>query len=321
MHIAKRTEENRPETALCSVQKKLRRIMALSSDRGAVSIVVALVITVLMGFASLVVDIGSMYLEKTRLQNALDAAALAASIELPERAASAMSVAQQYLTSNKVDLASTQITIAPDGKSIEIIGTRTVRHYIAQVIGISSSTVRARSKALLSPIKAINHGIRPFAVEKFNYVYGASVTLKKGASDGISGNYGPLALGGTGADVFRDNAIYGYNGKINIGDWINTETGDMAGPTNTIATYYGQEPNLFPNYPRNSLRLWTIPLVAPTELTGKTSVQIVGFAQFYIDGMEKKDGIITGKFIRYVTYGEADASLPETGLFTNKLVK
>jgi len=51
-------------------------------QRGAVAIVVGLMITVLVGFIGLALDAGHLYLTKTELQNSADACALAASYEL-----------------------------------------------------------------------------------------------------------------------------------------------------------------------------------------------------------------------------------------------
>ena len=44
-------------------------------ERGAASVIVAIVLVVLMGCAALAVDVGAMYAEKAQLQNGADAAA------------------------------------------------------------------------------------------------------------------------------------------------------------------------------------------------------------------------------------------------------
>jgi Flp pilus assembly protein TadG len=49
----------------------------IGEQRGAVAIIVGLVLAVLMGFAGLALDVGHLYVEKTELQNAADACALA----------------------------------------------------------------------------------------------------------------------------------------------------------------------------------------------------------------------------------------------------
>jgi hypothetical protein len=51
-------------------------------ERGAVAIITAIVLPVLIGFAGLALDLGRLFVEKTELQNATDACALAAAREL-----------------------------------------------------------------------------------------------------------------------------------------------------------------------------------------------------------------------------------------------
>lgn len=56
----------------------MRRLTALvQEERGATAVMVALLLTPLIGFAALAVDVGSLYFEQAQLQNGADAAALA----------------------------------------------------------------------------------------------------------------------------------------------------------------------------------------------------------------------------------------------------
>ena len=50
----------------------------MEDERGAVAVVVGLMLVVLVGFAAIAVDVGAMYSQRAQLQNAADAAALAA---------------------------------------------------------------------------------------------------------------------------------------------------------------------------------------------------------------------------------------------------
>ncbi|MGE5469745.1 MAG: pilus assembly protein TadG-related protein [Bacteroidota bacterium] len=59
-----------------------QEISSRNSQRGAVAIIVGLALAVLVGFAGLAIDLGRLYVNKTELQNAADACALAASREL-----------------------------------------------------------------------------------------------------------------------------------------------------------------------------------------------------------------------------------------------
>ncbi len=92
-------------------------------QKGAVAVIAALSLPILIGFAGLALDVGHLYVEKTELQNATDACALAASRELtcdpsagPCAASflinaenSGISVAAR----NKVNFQATAIDIAP----------------------------------------------------------------------------------------------------------------------------------------------------------------------------------------------------------------
>lgn len=292
-------------------------------EKGNVSIILAILITGLLGFTSYVVDIGLVYAEKIKLSNAIDSAALAAVQELPGSDAFARAVAIDYLEKNNVLQSEVVITIASDHKSIQIDGVKNVKHLFAQIIGINSNNVKASTKAIVAPIKSVSSGIRPFAVEVFPFSYGGTVTLKEGGGAGYHGNYGAVALGGTGANVFKNNAIYGYNGTITVGDYIDTETGNMAGATNAIINYINSEQSTFNNFPRDSIRLWTIPLVNTLEVNGRGQVLVEGFGQFYVESAGNNSGKmeIVGRFIKYVRNGTVDTTLNDTGAYGSKLSK
>lgn len=92
-------------------------------QRGAVAIIVALSMVVLLGFAGLVLDLGRLYINKTELQSAADACALAAANELVcDPTAGACPT--QFLTNaenagifvarrNKLDFQGSAVVIAP----------------------------------------------------------------------------------------------------------------------------------------------------------------------------------------------------------------
>ena len=264
-----------------------------------------------------------VYAEKSKLVNAIDSAALAAVLELPENEAKARGIAIEYLEKNNMDPDNAVITIGSDQKSIEIQGIKNVKHFFGPVIKIYSSNVSAAVKAIIGPAKSVKGGIRPFAVEIFDYSYGTPVVLKENAGDGYKGNYGAVALGGRGADVFRNNALYGYSGTISVGDLTDTETGNMAGAANAIKTYINSENSSFDNFPRDSIRLWTLPLVGTLETNGRGQVEVVGFGQFFVEDIVLNSGKmeIVGRFVRYVANAVIDESLNDTGVYGAKLVR
>ena len=54
-----------------------------SDDRGAVAVLVAILMTVLLGFGALVLDVGQIYAERRQLQNGADAAVLSLALDCP----------------------------------------------------------------------------------------------------------------------------------------------------------------------------------------------------------------------------------------------
>ncbi len=102
----------------------LQNLLSKSKQRGAVAIIAALSLPVLIGFAGLALDLGRLYVAKTELQNATDACALAASRELTCDPAAGV-CAQSFLINaensgltvaarNNVNFQATSINIAPD---------------------------------------------------------------------------------------------------------------------------------------------------------------------------------------------------------------
>jgi len=273
------------------------------------------------GIAAFALDIGMIYTERAKLHNAIDAAALAAILELPSNEGKAISLAKGYLDKNGIDPIDAQISIGSNGKSISIEATNMVNHLFAPVIGINSSQINGATKAIIGPISSTGKGIRPFAVEVFDFDYGDMVTLKQGAGDSYNGNFGVVALGGTGSSIYRSNALYGYKGSLKVGDFIKTETGNMAGATNEIKNYINSEVSTFKEFKRDSIRIWTLPLVNTLELNGRGEVEIMGFGQFYVESVDNRSGKIeiTGRFVRYVTTGTIDLTLKDTGSYGAKL--
>lgn len=292
-------------------------------NKGNVAIILCLLVTAIFGFTSYVIDIGLVYVEKTKLSNAIDSASLAAILELPNDDTKARAVAVEYLEKNNVATSDVVITIGADHKSIQIDGVKNVNHLFAPIIGINSSQVSATTKAIVAPAKSVKGGIRPFAVEVFNYNYGDLVILKEDAGDGYHGNYGTVALGGKGANILRANALYGYGGNIAVGDYIDTEPGNKTSVAKDVKDYINSEHSTFNNFQRDSIRLWTIPLVDSLEVNGRKPVLVVGFGEFYVEDVVGKAGKIeiSGRFVRYVTNSTIDMSLNDTGVYGAKLVK
>lgn len=295
----------------------------LKKKAGNVTVLVALLMFAIMGMMAMVIDIGVVYVEKAKLSNALDAALLAGGPELPDRPGLARDVMEEYLIENGVSLDQVTIVIDQDHMGAEIDGTGVVNNTFAKIIGFDTTDISAHSRIILGYASSAKGGLRPFGVTDFGYNFGDQVILKEGAGDGYHGNYGAVALGGTGTDTLLYNALYGYDGTVSIGDIIYTEPGNMASIINPLKFYVDSFTDTFENHERGTDRIWTIPLFESMEVGGRDGIVVTGFAQFFVEGVQKKAGKaeITGRFIQYVTNGDIDSSIENKGTLGMKLVE
>ena len=120
----------------------------LKFEGGQSIVLVAFTIAMLCGVAALVVDTGMVSVAQGKLQNAADAAALAAANELPSASAAA-TTADAFAELNGVSAADTTTNTPYKGNAnkVEVVCTKTVQYTFARVIGIKSTTVTARAVA------------------------------------------------------------------------------------------------------------------------------------------------------------------------------
>lgn len=283
----------------------------LSNKKGSIIVFVALAMTVLLGFAAIVVDVGILYFNRVALSNAADAAALAGVQELPANPRQAEAKAVSYAVKNGVE--ESRITTAlPDSHSIRVTVSRTVPLGFARVFGIASSDVGASAKARIGAVGAV-WGAAPFVVPDQEFVYGESYTLKYGGGEGEHGNFGGLALGGRGAGNYEDNIKHGYQGWLRVGEWQETEPGNMSGPTvrgveYRISQCHHSPPCTFDHCAKDCPRVLLVPVADfdPEELHGRSMVRLVGFAAFFLEGVVGHGNKceVTGRFIRWAVDGE-----------------
>ena len=126
----------------------------LSNERGSVSILVAISITVLMAFTAIVIDVGRIALEKQDLQNALDAATLAGALELPDNTTAARQMAIAYFIQNGFPAtAIQQINILNLNKTIRITASQPVEYTFAKIFESGdNTTISVSASAQISSV-------------------------------------------------------------------------------------------------------------------------------------------------------------------------
>ena len=120
----------------------------LKREAGQSVVLVALSIAMLCGVAALVVDVGMVSVREGQLQNAADAAALAAARDLPS-ASTAKSTAVKYAGYNGVTATDTVVTTPYNGNPnrVEVVCNKTVQYTFAKIFGAKSIVVSARAVA------------------------------------------------------------------------------------------------------------------------------------------------------------------------------
>jgi hypothetical protein len=124
------------------------------SESGQAFVLMALSLLVIMGMAALVVDVGSWYHTKRRLQGTADAAALAGAQLLPTDSSGAQSLALSYANKNGGDVAVADITVTSTvqpNDTIAVRAKRTDTGVFSGIVGIGSADIAARAKARVGP--------------------------------------------------------------------------------------------------------------------------------------------------------------------------
>jgi len=296
-------------------------------QRGSAVVLVAMVTSALLGAAALGTDVGRLYLERKRLSMLVDFAALSAAQLLPDNPTQAVAAAQSYVSKNGGDAAAATVTVSPDNHQVTVQLAKTVPMTFARVLGVNQQQVSAQATAQTAPL-AGSLGAAPLGVPKNSWVMGQEVYLKMDADSGAisPGNYGALALGKSGASTYEQNLMYGYGGEVHVGDWVDTQPGNMAGPTVRAVTYrISQDPYAtFDNFGRTSPRLLIVPILDNFAVNGKGQVLVVGFGVFFLEnavGSGNDKGEIIGRFVRYLTEGEASLEAPDLGVYVTKLIR
>lgn len=156
-------------------------------QRGTAIVLFVLVFAVICGISGLVVDLGYVFYNKHKLQNAVDAAALAAAQQIINNPSQISYCAEDIAQKNGV--ISNEITVTHpyqvDENKVEVSATRTLDYFFMQILGFNSTTISARAVAM-------RYNCIDFTNEALNYaIFSGSTSL-------------PLTFAGEGSIVNGD---------------------------------------------------------------------------------------------------------------------
>jgi Flp pilus assembly protein TadG len=311
---------------------------ALGSEDGQALILFLLAMTVLIGFVAMTLDVGQYMYARTHMQNAADAAALAGAAELPASPGNAVTQAKAFALQNGLHDSDIQsITVSTTRSANDTITVKLSSPFywnFAQVLGLLHTTVVAQAAAAVgSP--ASDNGLAPWSVQDsaINWSGGPTV-LKYDANNPQNGNFGALAIDGSGASTYTTTIETGSIGSLCAqgqpgcsNPTATTKPGNMVGPTKTGVDFLISNTNsacdtfakafhLLPDGTysltarcnrwagvTDSKRVVLVPVIS-SFCNGSCSVTILYFAMFFLNSLDSCTGNscqVTGQFAQVVT--------------------
>ncbi len=276
-----------------------------------------LVIVTLAALISLVLDVGNLYFQYLNLYSASDAAAISGATYLPLQPAAAQATAQTIALTNGIKASEIQsIVVSPDSRKITVTTNRTVPVFFAALLGLKNFVVGSTSTAGVQAAGSNLRGVLPLGVDNRTPFTVGQIVVLRGDVLG-PGNWGGLALGGTGGQNYRTNIEVGYPGTLSIGDDIQTEPGAKPGPTaqgvttRILAGLTGDPLGTWSSHSLDDVRAAVVPVVDWQGAQGRSDVVVTGFTQVWLLAAAGND--VTGIVISQAVNGAPSPGAPDNG--------
>jgi hypothetical protein len=301
----------------------MRRL--IRKEDGNTILLVAFSLVALIAMTGLIIDGGKLFLTKTHLQKSANAAVLSGAQELTHEEESVRTIVHETLEKHSENHSLKDMKIQMEDK-VSVDLSREVPLTFSQLFGFDTAPVNVHAAAELGTMgKAA--GVAPLGIdESLGLEFNKEYSLKVDQTGVEAGNFGVLALGGTGAATYEDNLLKGYQNELEVGDILEAQTGNIAGKTRAVIQ---ERINSCP-YPegethhRDCSRIILIPVYERLEADGNQlkEVKITGFAYFYITKpMDSKDTSITGMFIKRAGTGFVKPVDVNKGAFSIRLTE
>ena len=210
--------------------------MKRRNDCGQAYVITLLFMTVLLGMAAAVLDVGSWYRAQRALQATVDAAALAGAQDLPGQPSQARATALDYADDNGGGVVPADIQVSrtfTDNDTIKVTGHKQPPGFFSKIVGIDSVNVSAKATARASGLSGAKWVVPIVVDEKLpelhcnpnpctNEVTLNYLHLKKNGSPDGAGNFGFLNLTGEtgiGASTLGNWIENGFDKYMDIDDY------------------------------------------------------------------------------------------------------
>jgi Flp pilus assembly protein TadG len=335
---------------------RIVRLGGRRNERGVVIIWIAFFMTVMLGFVAIGIDIAKLMATRTQLQNAADAAALAAASAISPQTGqidpdTAIARAQETAGRNvafvngpePLQLSAADV-VFPTADRVQVTVRRSpstggsmVTH-MAQVVGVTSLTLEASATALAERSGSVDCGLVPLGVAPPSgqtFQTGCvGYALRRPQVSGTGGRYralafpncdnGPCAgMASTGSSTYQCLFANGYCCSIREGDLVDTQPTLYDAPTSSAVNARfdsdtDQRSGLcHTQYQGNGRRVIVVPVT--TRSRAGTRVTVTGFAAFFLQS-RPSSGTIQGEFLYAVAPGGGGGNANNT-LYSLRLVR
>jgi Putative Flp pilus-assembly TadE/G-like len=208
-------------------------------------VILVLFLMSLLGVAAFAIDYGLWSVNRSQVQSAADAAALAGAAGIPGGWGTATGYASSEYTKNgkpaDTYAASATTDLAPND-SVTVNASRSVGTGLAGIFGIHSVTVSASARATIQSFSQLNGlNVMPWGVLQGSYTPGQPYPIYTKSGDPANANNGAISLpyvdntncpDPNGANIYSDE-IAGTTQvcPVSVGETVETKPGDNSGKT------------------------------------------------------------------------------------------
>jgi len=271
-------------------------------------------LTVLLGFAAMVLDLGIGFWERRQMQNGADAAALAGARILALGGSNTAIAAEVDRLAAANNVSDYTWSLVNSNQGVQVRADAAFDTWFARIFGLNTINTGATSAASMSAVVETGN-LLPMTTMCQPFTYGAAYRLWSNDDMEAPGNFGWLDWTGLpvgNSELARNIADPALSGNWSIGQWI------PAGPGIQNSSPV-----------QSALGLWlgqhvTIPLYDSVVGTGSgTQYRICGFGEFVLTSFnfQGNDKYVEGHFIRHVVPGARTGNGPDYGVRTLRLTQ
>jgi hypothetical protein len=286
---------------------------SLKSQRGQSMVLTLVFLTVLLGMAAAVIDVGGWYRAHRQTQSTADATALAGAQNLPH-SDTAKTLALDYAGRNGGGVNSADVTFSSDrgaNDTIHVTARKTVPGLFTKLMGINSVTARSTAAARISPMTSAKYAA-PIGVDYRHDKLHCNVSLVCNPEFGVDTVIDFNKVGPGAFKLINIDSTHGGVSPKQLGDWmLNGLDAYM-----DVNKWYYSDPGMKPNSAnfQNALdqrigpgKELLLPIYNDTRGNGAGfDYHVVGWAGYQVTGYTingSKNAVVNGRFVEIIWEG------------------